>query len=97
MKILNVLKWTGIGIAGVGFIALVIYGVMLLWNWLVPALFNGPIVTYWQTAGLLLLSKILFAGFSPGCHHDDDRAKARWKRKYSKKFHTETPSSEAQA
>ena len=36
--------------------------VMWLWNWLVPDLFNGPAVTYWQTLGILLLSKILLTG-----------------------------------
>ena len=39
--------------------------VMLLWNWLMPALFVGvhP-VDYWQALGLLLLSKIFFGGGS---------------------------------
>ena len=32
----------------------------LLWNWLVPVLFNGPIISYWQALGLLTLTKILF-------------------------------------
>lgn len=33
--------------------------VMLLWNALVPALFRGPLLTFWQATGLLLLSRIL--------------------------------------
>ena len=37
--------------------------VMSLWNWLVPALFHGPVVTYWQAMGLLILCKILFGSF----------------------------------
>ena len=41
-------------IAAVGFV------VMSLWNWLVPALFRGPALQYWQAVGLLLLSRILF-------------------------------------
>lgn len=36
--------------------------VMSLWNWLVPALFRGPQIEYWQAVGLLLLSRILFGG-----------------------------------
>ena len=36
--------------------------VMLLWNWLVPELFAGHAVTYWQALGLLALSRILFGG-----------------------------------
>ncbi len=38
---------------------------MHLWNWLVPDLFHGPLVSFSQTLGLLLLSKILF-GFRGG-------------------------------
>src|SRR5690242_18112940 len=38
------------------------FGTMYLWNWLVPMLFHGPIITFWQAIGLLVLSKILFSG-----------------------------------
>jgi hypothetical protein len=37
-------------------------GVMLLWNALLPAIFGLPALNYWQAAGLLLLSWILFGG-----------------------------------
>jgi hypothetical protein len=37
--------------------------VMLLWNWLAPALFGLPPVTFWQAIGLLALCRILFGGF----------------------------------
>ena len=38
--------------------------VMVLWNWLMPALFYGAReINYLQAMGLLLLSKILFGGF----------------------------------
>jgi hypothetical protein len=42
--------------------------VMYLWNWLIPAIFGLQPITFWQAAGLLLLSRILFGGFrgSPG-------------------------------
>lgn len=41
--------------------------VMLLWNWLLPALFMGAQpVSYFQAMGILLLSKILFGSFR--CH-----------------------------
>jgi hypothetical protein len=46
-----------VGIAALGGV------VMLLWNWLMPALFAGAReVDYWQALGILLLSKILFGG-----------------------------------
>jgi hypothetical protein len=37
--------------------------VMLLWNWLAPALFGLKEVTFWQALGLLALCRILFGGF----------------------------------
>jgi hypothetical protein len=38
-------------------------GVMWLWNWLMPALFSGVhAISYLQSLGLLVLSKILFGG-----------------------------------
>lgn len=37
--------------------------VRLLWNWLAPALFGLPPVTFWQAIGLLALCRILFGGF----------------------------------
>ena len=37
--------------------------VMLLWNWLAPALFGLRPVTFWQALGLLALCRILFGGF----------------------------------
>ena len=40
--------------------------VMLLWNWLVPALFGLRAVTFWQGLGLLALCRILFGGFGLG-------------------------------
>lgn len=38
--------------------------VMLLWNWLVPTLFNGTVLTFWQTFGLTILLDLLFGGVS---------------------------------
>jgi hypothetical protein len=43
--------------------------VMSLWNWLVPSLFHGPAVQYWQAVGLLLLARILFGGWRGGAWH----------------------------
>jgi len=66
--------------------------VMWLWNWLVPDLFNGPELNYWQTLGLFILSKILFSGVGGGSgsksHHsrrqrcEDDYPKSKWRQKY---------------
>src|ERR1035437_1225915 len=83
MKTLRILKYVGIGILGSGAVLLVIWGVMALWNWLIPALFHGPVLTYWQTAGLFLLSKILLTGIAPSSHNNNRR---EWRRKYHDKF-----------
>lgn len=58
--------------------------VMLLWNALIPALFVGPALTFWQAAGLLVLCRVLFGGFRPhhrGHHHWRHRPwNDRWNR-----------------
>jgi len=61
MRIVKVALFVGIGIFLFGYIT------MSLWNCLIPTLFKGPMVTYWQAIGLLILGKILFGGF--GGHH----------------------------
>lgn len=35
---------------------------MHLWNWLMPLLFHLPTITFWQTVGLLILSRLLLGG-----------------------------------
>lgn len=59
-------RWSVKGIAVlaavIAVVALLSLAVMLLWNALVPQLFRGPPLQYWQALGLLLLSRILFGG-----------------------------------
>ena len=42
---------------------------MLLWNWLMPAIFGLTTISYLQAWGLILLSHLLFKGGGPGGHH----------------------------
>ncbi|MBN2189452.1 MAG: hypothetical protein JW699_08350 [Chitinispirillaceae bacterium] len=42
--------------------------VMLLWNWLMPALFGLKAITYWQGFGLVILAKLLFGAI--GSHRE---------------------------
>lgn len=37
--------------------------VMLLWNWLIPAIFGLGAINFWQALGLLALSRLFFGGF----------------------------------
>jgi hypothetical protein len=83
MKTLRVLKYVGLGMLGIAFLIAVIFGVQALWNWLIPVLFNGPVLNFWQTVGLFILSKILLTGIAPGSNHNH---KKDWKKKYSEKY-----------
>ena len=49
-----------------GMIAVFGVVVMLLWNALLPEIFGLPALNYWQAAGILLLSRILFGGLEHG-------------------------------
>lgn len=62
MKILWVL-W------GLFLVGLISFVTQQLWNWLVPALFAGPFINFWQALGLLVLSKILFSGLGGKHRH----------------------------
>jgi len=90
-------KYAGFGVLGIAAAFGFTYVVMLLWNALVPELFNGPVLGYWQTLGLLVLSKILFSGIGGGCkgdrsshvrhyRHNHDFPKSRWRQKYEAKM-----------
>lgn len=53
-------KWgLGLGVLFIGMIALTGGIVMLLWNHLVPELFNGPQIHFGQALGLLILGRLL--------------------------------------
>ncbi len=83
----KVFKYTGFGILGVGAVFLFIWVVMLLWNALIPDLFKGPELTYWQTAGIFILAKILFSGFSGGGHSDNHKSnRSKWHARYQEKY-----------
>ena len=43
------------------------YFTMYLWNGLMPLLFHLPEITFWQTIGLMILSRLILGGF--GSHH----------------------------
>ncbi|MDQ0107745.1 hypothetical protein J2T02_002866 [Chitinophaga terrae (ex Kim and Jung 2007)] len=82
-KGLHILKFIFLGalfITAVGFLT------MTLWNCLIPELFNGPHVTFWQALGLLLLGKLLF-----GWHnHHGGGPKGRWKERLRHKMENMT-------
>jgi Ca2+/H+ antiporter, TMEM165/GDT1 family len=83
----------GVAILAIVIVALGALGaiVMLLWNALVPALFHGPALQYWQALGLLILSRILFGGLrGRGAH-------GRWGRgRWRERWEQMTPEERAQ-
>jgi hypothetical protein len=83
-----VLKFAVFGIVALTVVA---FGTQLLWNWLVPQLFNGPVITFAQTVGLLILSKIFLWTF--GRHHGGGHWQGgRWRSHYWKqKWSAMTP------
>jgi hypothetical protein len=72
----------GMVVLGVLAVSAFTLGTMYLWNWLVPDLFHGPIINFWQTLGLLVLSKILFSGFGKGGHRHNGQWRGYWKQKW---------------
>ena len=60
--------------------------VMYLWNWLVPALFRGPVIGFWQALGLLVLCRLLFGGFGNHGHRGSG-----WRRRRTERWQSMTP------
>ena len=48
--------------------------VMYLWNALIPDIFHATTISFWQAAGLLVLSKILFGSFNFKPKHQMNQA-----------------------
>ena len=88
LAILGIVLFTAIG-GGV---------VMLLWNWLAPALFGLRLITFWQALGLLALCRILFGGFGLGgggnrnsSHRMDRRIRERVRERMDERCEEMTP------
>jgi hypothetical protein len=64
------------------------FAVMLLWNALIPDLFHGPVLTFWEALGLLVLSHILFRGWGRPSFH---RTHNGWKKRLEAKLAAMTP------
>jgi hypothetical protein len=60
--------------------------VMLLWNWLMPTVFGLKAISFWQAWGLLVLSRLLFAGFGGHGFRRD-----RMRRRIAERWENMTP------
>jgi len=84
MSIMKRKYWIAKGIVFVIVIVTLIgFVTMGLWNWLVPELFHGPVITFWQALGLFILSKILLTGFVKK-NHQGPPWRHYWKDKWGK-------------
>ena len=79
-RILRITLMVAIGFALFSFL------VMRLWNWLAPEVFGWHPITYWQAAGLFVLSKLLFGGFRGGWGH-----RGRWGRGMQERWEHMSP------
>lgn len=58
-------------VIGLAFVLVFSFFVQMLWNWLMPGIFNLKEITYGQAIGMIILAKILFGirpmhGMRPG-------------------------------
>jgi Ca2+/H+ antiporter, TMEM165/GDT1 family len=75
-------KFLLIPFAIAGFVLLLGWFVMLLWNAILPNVVTGvSVLTYWQAMGLLVLSKLLFSGF-PGKPRPHAGSPMHWRDKW---------------
>jgi hypothetical protein len=80
------------GIAAAAVFALVFgYLVMILWNWLMPAVFGLPGIGYWQAFGIVVLAKLIFGsvgghgnGRHPGSRHPGQKRDFDWETFFDK-------------
>jgi Ca2+/H+ antiporter, TMEM165/GDT1 family len=89
-------RWVAKGAAflvlGLAFVAVLSFVVMSLWNALIPSLIHGPDLTFWQAAGVLILSRILFGGFRGRGGHGWHGHHGGWRqRMWREKWESMTP------
>jgi hypothetical protein len=78
VKALRIAGLVVLGVIGAAAFALVFgWLVMILWNWLMPAIFHLGVLTYWQAVGIVVLAKLIFGGIGGGSH--GGRGRAPWK------------------
>jgi len=73
-------------------LAATVFGIIVmgLWNALVPELFHGPAIGFWQAVGLVVLSHLLFRGMGDIGYKAGFR-RGRWRQKFEAKLEAMTP------
>jgi hypothetical protein len=92
MKRFRILKVLGILLIVAVVFGVLSFVVMQLWNNVLAVVLHIGLVTFWQAAGILLLSKILFGFGGKGFrkHHHSPEA-YEWRRKMMGKWKDMTP------
>jgi hypothetical protein len=64
------------------------YFVMLLWNWIMPALFGLPEIDYWMAFGIIILARLIFGGLGNGSkdHKSSDHHSRYYESKFKRKW-----------
>lgn len=83
LKAVKIVMFLALAVLLFGFI------VMQLWNFVVPALFGGPMITFVQALALLALTRILFGGLKGSWSHRGRCHKNKWQRKHYWREHME--------
>jgi hypothetical protein len=64
---LRIAGFVVMGVVGAALFALAFgWFVMLLWNWLMPAIFGLGTIGYWQAFGIVILAKLIFGSLGGG-------------------------------
>lgn len=82
-------KAIGIFFMVIFFLSLFSFIVMWLWNAILPGVIHVSPINFWQSLGILVLSKILFSGFGRGGGWQ--RKRQEWKRRMFDKWQDMTP------
>ena len=59
----KIIKGVGIGMVAIALFFLFVYAFQWIWNMTIPDVFGFKAINYWQSLGLLAVSRILFGGF----------------------------------
>jgi hypothetical protein len=89
-RALRIAGFVVLGVVGAAVFALIFgWFVMLLWNWLMPAIFHVAEIGFWQAFGIIILAKLIFGSVGPGGRHHGHGCKGGprhgpWEKEYSR-------------